>query len=199
MQEIFNSLIEAVLAQSWLEVIAVITAILYLVLAAKENIWCWFYGFISTAIYVYLFYDVALLSESVLNIYYLAMAVYGWWQWSNSDTHRAVKIRTLCYDRHMMIIGICIVLVYPIGFAMEKLGASFPYLDALVALLAIAATWMTARKIFENWYYWLFVDSISIYLFWSKHMYLTAVLFVVYIVLIIFGIRNWKQLMKKQS
>lgn len=199
MNEVFQQISTTFQNQSPLEVIAVITAILYLVLAARENIWCWFFGFVSTAIYVFLFYDVALLSESALNIYYMAMAVYGWYQWQNTNQHLSIKIHKWPVNLHLIVITISLLLVYPVGSLMKILGASFPYLDALVALLAVVATFMTARKIFENWYYWLFVDSVSIYLFWSKQMYLTALLFVIYIVLIFFGIVSWKKLWIKQQ
>ena len=199
MNEVFQQISTTFQNQSPLEVIAVITAILYLVLAARENIWCWFFGFVSTAIYVFLFYDVALLSESALNIYYMAMAVYGWYQWQNTNQHLSIKIHKWPVNLHLIVITISLLLVYPVGSLMKILGASFPYLDALVALLAVVATFMTARKIFDNWYYWLFVDSVSIYLFWSKQMYLTALLFVIYIVLIFFGIVSWKKLWIKQQ
>jgi len=189
----------AFLAQSWLEVVAVITAILYLVLAVKENIWCWFYGFISTAIYIYLFYDVSLLSESLLNVYYLVMAVYGWSQWNKKGLFTQVRIHKLLILTHIKILAASAVLTPAIGYFMQKLGASFPYVDAFVAILAVIATLMTTKKIFENWYYWLIVDSISIYLFWQKEMFLTAFLFVIYIVLIIIGIKHWKKLMAKQA
>jgi len=198
MNEVIENITDAFLAQSWLEVVAVITAILYLVLAVKENKWCWFYGFISTGIYVYLFYDVSLLSESLLNFYYLIMAVYGWTQWNNNGDILKVKISKLQSETHVKILIGCTILTPFIGYLMQKLGASFPYIDAFVAMLAVIATLMTTKKIFENWYYWLLVDVISIYLFWQKQMYLTALLFVVYIVLIFIGIRNWKKLMDEQ-
>jgi nicotinamide mononucleotide transporter len=199
MNEIYQNIIEAFLAQSWLEVIAVVAAILYLVLAVRENKWCWFFGFISTAIYVYLFYHVSLLSESLLNFYYLIMAVYGWTQWNKKDPLTQVKINNLPYSLHIKILLASAILTPVIGYFMQQLGASFPYIDAFVAILAVAATLMTAKKIFENWHYWLVVDVISIYLFWQKQMYLTALLFIVYIVLIFVGIKHWKQLMKVEN
>ncbi len=192
-----NNLSSAFLAQSWLEIVAVITAVLYLVLAVKESRWCWVYGFISTAIYIFLFYDVSLLSESLLNVYYLIMAVYGWVQWNKKGLFTQVKIHKLLMLTHVKILIASAVLTPAIGYFMHKLDASFPYLDAFVAILAVVATLMTTKKIFENWYYWLVVDSISIYLFWQKGMILTAFLFVIYIVLIFVGIRHWKNLIVK--
>ena len=197
-QTIIQHIQSAFLAQQWLEVVAVITAILYLVLAVKENKWCWFYGFISTGIYVYLFYDVALLSESVLNFYYLIMAVYGWSQWNIEESLVKLKITKLSKKTHLKIIIGCACLTPFVGYFMNHLGASFPYIDAFVAMLSVVATLMTTKKIFENWYYWLFIDTILIYLFWQKQMYLTALLFAVYIVLVFVGIQNWKKIMAKQ-
>jgi len=196
MNEIIQNIITALYAQSWLEVTAVVTAILYLILVIKENIWCWPFAFVSTAIYVYLFHSVALLSESLLNIYYLVMAVYGWWQWRKKLQSPALKIQQWRLMTHLKIISGCLLLTPVIGFFMTKLGASFPYIDAFVLVMAVIATLMVAKKVFENWYYWLIIDTISIYLFWQKQMYLTALLFVVYIALIFAGIRAWKILFK---
>ena len=198
MNEIIQSISNAFFAQSWLEVVAVLTAVLYLILVIKENIWCWFFAFISTGIYVYLFYSVVLLSESVLNVYYLIMAIYGWWQWHTGNGHEAVSIQKWPLSRHIKILIVCGLLVPVVGYGMSQLGASYAYLDALVAILAVSATIMLAYKVFENWYYWLLVDTLSIYLFWQKSMYLTAILFVLYIVLIFVGIQNWKKLMNEQ-
>ena len=104
MDKLINNLSTAFFAQSWLEVVAVITAVLYLVLAVKESRWCWVYGFISTAIYIFLFYDVSLLSESLLNVYYLIMAVYGWVQWNKKGLFTQVKIHKLLIATHVKII-----------------------------------------------------------------------------------------------
>ncbi|MCF6317896.1 MAG: nicotinamide riboside transporter PnuC [Proteobacteria bacterium] len=197
MNEILEKIVSGFMAQSSLEIVAVITALLYLVLAVRENIWCWFYGFISTAIYIYLFYHVSLLSESLLNFYYLIMAVYGWTQWKKKGLFTELKIHFLQRTTHIKILAVCALLTPIIGYLMNKLGASFPYIDAFVAILAVVATLMTTKKVFENWYYWLVVDLISIYLFWQKQMYLTSLLFVVYIVLIFVGIKHWKKLMNR--
>ena len=199
MDNILQNISLAFFAQSWLEVVAVLSAILYLILVVKENIWCWFYAFISTAIFIYLFYNVSLLSESLLNFYYLIMAVYGWWQWHKKDKDESQKIHNWQLNRHIKIIGVSIILTPIIGYLMTKLGASFPYLDAFVSILAVIATVMVAYKVFENWYYWLLVDTLSIYLFWQKQMYLTALLYVVYIVLILVGIKAWQKIMAKQN
>lgn len=181
------------MAQSGLEIVAVVCAVLYVVLVVRENIWCWFFAFVSTALFIYLFHSVALLSESVLNIYYLIMAVYGWMQWRKKEEKEELKIQRWSIKIHGIIFLSSVILTPIIGTLMASLGAAFPYLDAFVAILSVLATIMVARKVFENWYYWLLIDSISIYLFWQKQLYFVAALYVIYIVLIFMGIRAWNQ------
>lgn len=196
MNEQIVKISQAFLAQSSLELVAVICAILYVVLVIKENSWCWFFAFVSTALFIYLFHQVSLLSESLLNIYYLVMAVYGWWQWSSTKAMKTLRIQRWSMKRHSLIVVGCLLLTPLLGYFTASLGASFPYIDALVALLSVVATYMVTKKVFENWYYWLFIDSVSIYLFWQKQLYFVAALYVGYLVLVFIGIKTWKKTMQ---
>ena len=199
MNELLTKVISAFMAQSILEIVAVICAVLYLVLVVRENIWCWFFAFVSTALFIYLFHSVALLSESVLNIYYLIMAVYGWMQWRSKGEKKELSIQNWSFKSHGVILLFSIILTPIIGYLMASLGAAFPYLDTFVAILSVVATIMVAKKVFENWYYWLVIDTISIYLFWQKQLYFVAALYVIYIVLIFVGIKAWRRTLNFQS
>ncbi len=199
MNEALEKIITAFLAQSWLEIIAVICAVLYLVLVVRENIWCWFFAFVSTALFIFLFHEGALFSESLLNVYYLVMAVYGWRQWANKVDKEEVKIHFWTKKSHLYIAIGALILTPIIGYFMASIGAAFPYLDAFVAILSVVATVMVTKKVFENWYYWLLIDSLSIYIFWQKHYYFVAALYVGYIVLIFVGMKAWKKTMALQK
>ncbi len=199
MNEIFTKIITAFNAQSGLEILAVVCAVLYLVLVVRENIWCWFFAFVSTALFIYLFHEGALFSESLLNVYYLVMAVYGWRQWLNKTDKEEVKIHFWSIKVHFSIAIAAAILTPVIGFYMESIGAAFPYLDAFVAILSVIATVMVTKKVFENWYYWLLIDSLSIYIFWQKQYYFVAALYVAYIVLIFVGIKAWNNALNNQK
>ena len=194
MHEIWLQILAAWQAQSGLEIIAVVAAILYLVLAIRENIWCWLFAFISTSIYIYLFHSVSLLSESLLNVYYLLMAVYGWYQWRRGNHHEGRKIISWSIRKHSFLIILTSLTVPILGYAMDQLGASMPYLDAFTTCFAVLATVMVAHKVLENWHYWLVINVTSVYLFSSKELYLTAAMFVLYVVLTIIGYINWKNI-----
>jgi len=193
MNDIVTKVITAFNAQSGLEIVAVVCAVLYLVLVVRENIWCWFFAFVSTALFIFLFHEGALFSESLLNVYYLVMAVYGWQQWVNKVDKEEVKIHFWTKKVHMFIVIGTVILTPIIGYLMASIGAAFPYLDAFVAILSVVATVMVTKKVFENWYYWLLIDSLSIYMFWQKQYYFVAALYVAYIVLIFVGIKAWKK------
>lgn len=199
MNESLTKVASAFMEQSGLEIVAVACAVLYVILVVRENIWCWFFAFVSTALFIFLFHSVALLSESILNIYYLLMAVYGWMQWRSKGEKKELSIQHWSFKAHGVILLSSVILTPIVGYLMASIGAAFPYLDAFVAILSVIATVMVTKKVFENWYYWLLIDAISIYLFWQKQLYFVAALYVIYIVFIFIGIKAWKKTLSAQS
>ena len=189
------AIVEALELTSWWEVPAVVLAILYLVLAARENIWCWAAAFASTAIYTYVFFDVNLYLESALQIYYLAMAVYGWYQWRHpADPSSTLPISTWSLKKHGVVIAATGVVVVLSGHLLDKnTEAALPYLDAFTTWYAVVTTYMVAKKILENWGYWFVIDSALVYLSYSRGLYLTALLYVAYLIIIVFGYWKWKK------
>ncbi|MCX7544138.1 nicotinamide riboside transporter PnuC [Marinicella gelatinilytica] len=199
MLEFLNQWWQGLQAQSWLELIAVITAVLYLWLAIRENIWCWFYAFISTALSIYIFHQAALLSESLLNVFYLVMAVYGWYQWrgGQTDNHRLIQKWSL--KKHLIWIVITALCVPVLGLYTQQYGAAYPFLDAFTSCFAVLTTILVAYKVFENWYYWLVIDSVSVWLFWQKELYFFTGLFVIYLIMVIIGLIQWSKSYDRQS
>ena len=177
------------------EIIAVITAILYLVLAAKEDIKCWYAAIISASLYFFIMLDAGLLMEAILQIFYISMAIYGWNQWNKvSNEESVVRIKKWKKIKHLYAISLVVILAIISGEILEKYtNAVFPFLDAFTTFGAIITTYMVAKKIIENWIYWFVIDSISIYLFFSRELYLTSLLFFIYLIIIIFGYQSWNK------
>ena len=180
-----------------LESLAVVTAIMYLILAAKEDVRCWYAALISSILYFYIMLQAGLLMEGGLQIFYVFMAVYGWMQWKDTNNKTSsLKISSWNKTTHLIIISFVITLSLISGIFLEKFtNAALPFLDALTTWGAIASTYMVAKKVIENWFYWFVIDSISIYLFISRELFLTAFLFLIYLVIIIYGYRSWKKLL----
>lgn len=172
-------------------------ALAYLILAARENIWCWACAFVSTAIYIVLFFSVSLLSEFLLNIFYLVMAIYGWWQWRGGGAGNNRKIQTWSPAKHLGVILATAAFVPLLAFLTNAAGASYPLLDATTTCFAVVTTFMVTHKVLENWLYWLVIDALSIYLYLAKELYITAGLFALYLVICVLGYRRWREKMRE--
>jgi len=184
--------------QSW-EVLAVLLAIAYLVLAIRQNIWCWAAAAVSTLLYLYIMYEARLYMESALQLFYLAMAGYGWQQWRHGGEGGAeLPVSSWPLKLHGLAIGVVLAMVYVSGELLTRYSdAALPFLDSLTTWGAVVATFMVTRKILENWIYWFVIDAVSIGLYLNRELYFTAVLFAVYLVMIVFGYRSWRASMRE--
>lgn len=176
------------------EGLAVLLALAYLLLAMKANVWCWGAALASTAIYTVLFWEVSLLMESVLNVYYMAMAVYGYWLWQRGgDDQQGLPVCTWPLAKHLWVIAATTVTSLVVGYLMaQHTQAAFPYLDAATTCFAVLTTYLVAQKVLENWLYWVVIDLVSIYLYFSKGLMLTSLLSVVYVGMAIGGYLLWR-------
>jgi nicotinamide mononucleotide transporter len=192
--------IDLTLMQAW-EVLAVVLAVAYLVLAIRQNIWCWAAAAVSTVLYLFIMFQSRLYMESALQLFYLAMAVYGWYSWSHpARGEGALKVTTWPLRLHLFAIGSVLVLVYISGDLLARYSdAALPHLDSFTTWGAIVATFMVARKVLENWFYWFVIDAVSIGLYLNRDLFFTAALFGAYLVMIVIGYRSWRASMLEQA
>lgn len=180
-------------AWSPLETVAAVLALLYLVLAARQNIWCWLCAFLSTTIYLGLFFDRQLYQQSVLQIFYLVMAVYGYIHWKRDDA-RDLPVTRWPLSRHVQAAIAVIALTLITGWLEARFtDARLPYLDAFTTWGSVVTTWMVARKVLENWLYWLIVDGVLVYVYFVSALPATALLFVIYLGIVIAGYFSWRR------
>ena len=185
--------------KDFLEFLAVVFAVLYLILAVKQNLYCWIAWIISSCLYLLVMYEVNLYMEASLQVFYIIMGFYGWSQWSKSPTKEKLIVKTWSLYNHSAAIFLIFLLSFGSGlFLKQYTSAALPFLDALTSWGAIVTTYMVAKKLLENWIYWFAIDSISVYLFLSRELYLTAFLFLIYLFIIVFGYRSWNEIRKNQ-
>lgn len=178
-----------------LETLAVALGISYLLLAMRENNLCWYCAFFSTAIYVYIFGDVSLYMESALNVYYMGMAVYGWLQWQKGGAnHSGVEIVRWTAKHHIICVLVILIASVISGYLLSvNTDARLPYLDSFTTWASVLTTVMVARKVLENWLYWIVINSVSIYLYIDRDLDQTAAMFTLYLVLSVLGYVAWKK------
>lgn len=177
------------------EILAVVFGISYVLLAAKESLWAWFFGFLSTLIYTLIFWEGALVSSSLLNFYYMGMAVYGFILWrSGGEKGKELEITGWSVKKNIVMIIAGLFIAAVLGYVSDTYtDAKFAYLDTFVMVFSVLATWMLANKILENWLYWMVIDSAAIVLYWQSGYLATIVLFALYILLAFYGYSSWRK------
>ena len=193
MQQLVSSLLDQATALSVIEAAAVILAVAYVVLAIRQNIWCWLCAAVSTAIFAWLFLGVRLYMEALLNVFYFGMAIYGWcsWHFGRRDDHD-MPVVTWPRQVHAAAITVIFLLSLVTGYLFDsRTDAAFPYIDSLTSWGAVFATFLVARKVLENWWYWFAIDATMMFVFWAKELELTAALYVAYLIMIPIGLVSW--------
>lgn len=184
---------------TFIEWVGVVTSIVYVILAAYSNIFCWVFGFISSAIYVYLAFAGNLFIDSGLQVFYVVMSVYGYITWSKSKNGTG-KIFMRSAKFHVFALVIGSVSSFVLGFVFDHYTVqASPYLDATIAVFSLIATFMSAHRVLENWIYWIVVDAFAIFLFASRDYAMTAVLYLIFTLMAVYGLWKWTVLFKKQS
>jgi nicotinamide mononucleotide transporter len=170
----------------------------------RQHLWCWYAAFASTSIYAFLFWDVNLLMESALQIYYLAMALYGWQQWRKKDSIEnntvSLAISTWTTKQHGLAIAATLVLSYLSGQLLaDNTDAARPFIDSFTTWGAVLTTYMVTKKVLENWIYWFVIDGICIFLYLDRGLHPTAALFLAYEIIVIFGYLKWRAEWREQN
>ena len=176
------------------ELVAVVLGLAYLVLAARLSLWCWPAAFVSTAIYLTLFFERQLYQQALLQVFYLAMAVYGYLQWRGGLRDRGGAIHRWTGRQHGLAVGSVLLLTLVTGALEARFtDAPMPYLDAFTTWGSVVTTWMVARRVLENWLYWIVVDGVLVYVSFASGLVATAGLFLVYLGIVIAGFFSWRR------
>lgn len=194
-EEIGVGLIETTIA----EYIAVVAGILYVILAAKKIKWCWWFAMLSTGLYIYLCFIADLYIESFLQIFYFGMAIYGWIYW-NTDRKSELPIGRWSLRYHIINIFISGIVSFILGWMMDTYTQQgSPYLDAFTTVFSLAATFMVAQRILENWIYWIVIDVALFFLYTSKGYILTGFHYGLFTIIAIFAWYSWWNYYKQQT
>lgn len=179
---------------SWIELCAALLAVVYLVLAIRELLACWVAAFASSCLYVWVLFEARLYMESLLNVFYAAMAVYGYLQWRHGAGGRPLRISRWPVARHGLgLFGVVALSLLTSHFLKRYTPAAWPFADSMVTWSSVFATYLVARKVYENWHWWLVIDSAAAYLYLTRRLFATMLLFVLYLVLIVLGMRAWRR------
>ena len=199
------------------ELLAVALAIAYVILAIRQSLWCWPAAAISASIYTVMFFSGRLYMESVLQIFYVLMAGYGYWSWryraavrvserradkqgggEETETPVVSDILQLQWQWHAKwILILSATSMLTAGVLKNFTDADMAYIDTFTTVFSFFATFLVARKVLENWLYWIVIDVVYIGLFWAKGFHATALLFAIYTIMAAIGYWRWRQSMQE--
>ncbi len=186
--------IVAWLAAHGLEITGAITAALGIWLTTRRLLICWPVTLISIFLYMVVFYRAGLLSDALLQVFFVIFTFYGWWHWWRG-MRRDGEVRVAPLRRSSLVVAV--VLGVPGSFALgilaKHLHAALPYLDAVLMSYSLVATWWQARKHIANWWLWIVVDAVYIGEYIYKDLWPTALLYAGLVGLAILGLRDWRR------
>lgn len=180
------------------EWIAVAAGLIYVVLIARKNILGWLFAVISSVIYIYLCFMSDYFLETILQLFYLIMAFWGFYMWNKTKKEEQF-IRRWSVKSHLINIVISTLITVLVAFVFDTFtDQDRPYLDAFTTVFSLGATFMVTQKVLENWIYWIVIDLVSIELYAYKNLNLTAGLFLIYTIIAVFGYFRWRKAYKSQ-
>lgn len=189
----FTSVYEGIKATSLVEWLAVVSTITYVILVTKRLIICWIFAFVGSSLFVYLCYIGELYIESILQLFYVAMAIVGWVSWKKSETGKSSVIKWEMKS-HLINIFLSGTLAFVLGYIFDNFtNQANPYVDAFTTCFSLSATFMVTKKVLENWIYWIVIDLVSIYLYAQRDYNLSAIQYGLFTILAVFGFMAWRK------
>jgi nicotinamide mononucleotide transporter len=178
------------------EIVGVVFGLLSVYLTIRQQIWCWPTGIVSVIAYALLFYDIKLYADMLLQIFFLVTSFQGWYLWRYGGSNRSELPITRLSRSQVVMLGIgLVVCALAIGYVFDTYtDAHIPFWDAAASSMSVLAQILLMRKKLENWYLWIIVDVLSIGIYIYKEVYLTAGLYLVFLVLAIGGLLAWHKL-----
>ncbi len=177
---------------NYFEYIATLFGAIGVWLVIKQSVWNWWVSLVSVVIYVYVFAKAQLYADAGLQIVYVALTFYGYYQWRYATAKQGLEIRKITTTQLLIYTVLITIFTIVIAQVLTLLGSSMLWLDALTAAMSLIATYMMAQKQLEHWLVWIITDLIYVYMYFAKGLHPTAILYLVFIAMAVKGYLDWK-------
>ncbi len=198
------------LQHNWMELAGTLFAIGYMLLSIRENVFLWLMGFLSSFIYLIIFYRSQLYANMALQFYYLFISVYGWFHWigkkeasqaieTNLPT-KSISVKSMLGYISLIFLT-CLSIILLLHFLPTMVGMADSDLmlaDSFTTAAGIIATWMLARKILQNWLIWIVANSVSVLMYIYKGLHVTSLLYLLYLIMAVLAYFRWKKNMTEK-
>ncbi|RKG29899.1 nicotinamide riboside transporter PnuC [Acinetobacter tianfuensis] len=183
-----------------LEIIAVLISVIAVTLTVRRHMLCWPFNLLACVLYAFIFFDYKLYGETILQMFFMGLAVYGFWQWKQGQAQdHEIRIEQLALKTMAQQLFLTAIAGAIFGAGLRFLtDAAVPWLDAQLAAFSMLATYWTSRKHIATWVLWVVVDIVYVGMFIYKDLLLTAGLYAAFVVLASYGWYRWAQVQKQQ-
>lgn len=180
-----------------IEGVAFVLGVANVLLLVRRSMWNYPFGIVMVLLYAVIFHDAKLYSDALLQIFFLVVQIYGWLHWRRVNLEAGeIRVERLSGRARVLIVAACAAAILGWGALMHsQTDASYHFWDASVAILSVAAQILLARRYVENWLLWILVDLLSIGLYAAKGLWLTMVLYVIFLGLASWGLVQWRRAM----
>jgi len=182
------------MAANWLEDAGFLTTLVGIWLTTRRKLLCWPVVLVSDLLYLLVFYRVRLYSDALLQIFFLAFTLYGWWYWWRGVREEG-EVRVVRLPTASLLIALVVGAAGSVllGLLMARMGAALPRLDATLMSYSLVASWWQTRKHIANWWLWIAVDLVYIGEYLYKDLWPTALLYLLLVGLAVLGLRDWRR------
>ncbi len=177
---------------SLIEILAVLLGLANIALLIRRSIWNYPFGIATVLLQGWLFLEGRLYSDALLQIFFVALNIYGWANWLRARDDHGLPVRWLGGRGWAVALGLAAAAT--IGWSTwmrDHSDAAFPYWDGSVAMMSVAAQALLARRFIDNWYWWIAVDLAAVPLYWIKGLHLIAGLYGIFLILSVIGLAGW--------
>lgn len=186
------------------ELSGTVFGLIYVLLSIRQSIYTWPAGIITSLLYCWIFLEAKFYAGMGLQVYYVIISTYGWWNWSHGGQsgsgEEMLRVSYTTRDLWIKLFVLNLFLTLLMYYLLSRYTDSpIPFGDAFTTSLSIIATWMLARKKIEQWLIWIFIDLVSVGLYMYRGLYPTVFLFIVYAVMAVIGFYEWRKEPKKVS
>ncbi|MFP5248754.1 MAG: nicotinamide riboside transporter PnuC [Acidobacteriota bacterium] len=177
-----------------LEIAGTVTTVLGIWLTTRRLLICWPVVLAADFLYLAVFYRARLFSDALLQVFFVAFTLYGWWHWWRGMREEG-EVHVVPLDARGWMAGLAAGALGAVllGQLMVRIGAALPHLDAALTSYSLVASWWQARKHIANWWLWIAVDAVYIGEYVYKHLQATAVLYAGLVLLAVLGLRDWRR------
>ncbi len=188
-----------------IELLGAILGLLYIFFSIRQNILTWPTGLLASLLYSYVFFQTRFYADMGLQVYYVAISIYGWYHWLKGANNKNEEVESELFVQKLpaklvwkLIVATIVIFLVLLFILLKYTDSDVPFMDSLTTALSVVATWMLAKKYLEHWLIWIFVDAVSAGLYVYKNLWPTVILFLVYTVMALLGYFEWKKDLKNQ-